>query len=132
MNSKGFTLIELMIVIAIIGILAAVAYPGYQEYVRKTRRAEVAVVLMGVAQAAERNYSRTGDYVDGAVYQTLSPAGGDAAFTIDLADGEAADGGYLVTASAAVGGLMAGDTCATMTINALGVRTPADDVCWRQ
>ncbi len=131
MKTKGFTLIELMVAIAIIGILAAIAYPSYTEHVRSTRRAEVSAVLLEAAQVVERRYSQTGAYT-GAQIPARSPQSGDAAYNLVFANGAAGDGGYLITATAVSGGRMAGDDCATMSINALGVKTPVDEKCWRQ
>ncbi|NYZ66145.1 prepilin-type N-terminal cleavage/methylation domain-containing protein [Endozoicomonas sp. SM1973] len=53
----GFSLIELLIVIAIVGILAAVGYPSYQEYVMRSRRADAQSALMQMANAMERRYT---------------------------------------------------------------------------
>lgn len=62
---RGITLIELMIVVVVVGILAAIAYPSYQNQVRKTKRADGKAQLMETAQALERCYTRFGRYNDG-------------------------------------------------------------------
>jgi type IV pilus assembly protein PilE len=59
----GFTLIELMIVVAVIGILARIAYPSYQDYVRRAARAEARAAMLHMAQLQERNFSDRGAYV---------------------------------------------------------------------
>lgn len=62
-TSRGFTLIELMVVAAIIAIIAAVGYPSYLSHVRKTARAEAKVRLLQVAQLQERNFTEKNTYV---------------------------------------------------------------------
>src|SRR5690554_2337838 len=64
-RSSGFTLIELMIVVAIVGILAAIAYPSYQRYVQDSRRSDARANLLQLAQFMERYYTANGRYVDG-------------------------------------------------------------------
>ena len=61
--AHGFTLIELMITVAIVAILGAVAYPSYQESVRKSRRAEARVALMDVLQQQERYMTQYNSYL---------------------------------------------------------------------
>ncbi|MBW0149435.1 type IV pilin protein [Marinobacter arenosus] len=65
-KTKGFTLIELMIVVAIIGIIAAIAYPSYLEQVKSTRRGDAQGALMSFASAMERYYTQNGDYLGAA------------------------------------------------------------------
>jgi len=97
---KGFTLIELMIVIAVVAILAAVAYPSYFETVKKSRRSDAQGVLMGLAGAMERHYTNNSTYVGAGdsgdtatgvptIYAVKSPLDGSAVYynlTIEAAD----------------------------------------------
>ena len=61
-KNKGFTLIELMVAIAIVGILAAIAYPSYVDSVRKARRADAQAALTEVAQKLEAYYAKNATY----------------------------------------------------------------------
>ena len=66
-RQHAFTLIELMIAVAIIGILAAIAIPSYQDSVKKSRRADAQGALMSLANAMERHFTESNTYCDAAV-----------------------------------------------------------------
>lgn len=61
-TTAGFTLLEMMITVAIIGIIAAIAFPSYQNYVRKARRADAITLMLENAQFMERFYTENGRY----------------------------------------------------------------------
>jgi type IV pilus assembly protein PilE len=84
---RGFTLIELMIVVAIVAILARISYPVYMQYVVKANRSDAESQLMQLAQAMERDYAINDKYnVSMTVPTNLaqSPAVGTAIYTIAI------------------------------------------------
>jgi len=135
---NGFTLVEVMIVIAIIGILASVAYPSYQNYVMKSHRSDAQTGLSQLAQALERfygvryTYVGTGDSGGGATGAPISDVfshtstpfeGSNTYYNLTLT-ASATD--YTVTATPV--GNQASDPCNTLTLAKSGAKTPAD--CW--
>lgn len=63
LTQRGFTLIEMMIVVAVVGLLATIAYPSYQDYVLKGRRAEARTALLELMQQQERYMTQRGTYL---------------------------------------------------------------------
>jgi type IV pilus assembly protein PilE len=124
-KTEGFTLIELMIVVAIVGILAAIAYPSYTEYVRRTHRTEIAGILMEQSQVLERYFTKTGTYVAAPV------AGSNAWYTVAVAP-TATD--FILTATPIPGSMMNGDKCGNFQITNTGARTNSTGLsnkdCW--
>lgn len=116
---RGMTLIELLIVVIIIGILASVAYPSYQEQVRSTRRADGKAVLLQTAQALERCYTRFASYTNagcGVAFPITSP---DEYYVVTSVALNAA----AFTLAAAPQGAQVDDTkCGTLRLTSTGVQ----------
>ena len=118
---RGFTLIELMVVLAVAAILASVAYPAYQGQVAKGRRADAKQAMVELAQRLERFYTERGTYAGaslgaGGVYPAISLGG---YYTLAITSQTADD----FTITAAPRGTQAGDACGTYGYNQLGDRT---------
>ncbi len=113
MKNSGFTLIEVMVVVAIIGVIAAVAYPRYQDYISTTYRAQAAADLKRCALALERFYSNGFTYVGGDSQCTLwSPSDGaiaQAQYTLTLPALTANT--YIIQATPTSGACVADDPC---------------------
>lgn len=116
---RGFTLIELMIAVAVIAILAAIALPSYQEHVRKARRAQAKADLVEYAQLAERFHTVNNSYVNFALPANQSPREGGTAFYSLAASGQT-QSAFKFTATPQ--GAQASDKCGTLTINQAGVK----------
>ncbi len=122
-TAKGFTLIELMIAVAIIGILAAIAYPSYNEYVRKAHRAEIAGILSEQAQNLERFYSKNG------VYSAAPITGTNDYYTV----GSTLNAQDFTLTGTPKAGIMSNDKCGTFSITNTGARgntVGATKDCW--
>lgn len=132
-DQLGFTLMELMIVVAIVGILAAIALPSYQSHVLRTRRVTAAACLSEFAQQMERQYSTTMSY-DVTLPTASCTADLSGFYTFAYATSQPTPSTYTIEAIPA--GAQTGDTqCATLSITHLGVKaedgTGTTAECWR-
>ena len=133
-RNRGFTLVEIMVVVAIVGILFAIAYPSYQNYIVRSKRADAMGALLNAAQAMERYKVNNYDYDVGTtistVYATQVPVeGGTAYYTLSITSTTTT---YTITATPT--GSMAGLDGA-LTLSNTGVRQWTDSGgnthnCW--
>ncbi|MDT7836349.1 type IV pilin protein [Aquabacterium sp. OR-4] len=142
---RGFTLIEMLITLAVVAILATVAWPTYQNAVRKGRRADAMAAIAQVMQAQERWRSERTSYKTdmSGLLPNNRTVSADGHYAISLADGSVTATGYTVLATVQSGSPQASDSvCATMrvvvaggsitygSLNASNVANAAPDPCW--
>ncbi len=150
-KSQGFTLIELMIVVAIIGILAAVAMPAYTSYIARGERANARAQLLQVAQFMQRFYAANDSYLadraSTAVIDVVpanlkqAPADGTALYTLTIPSGTLSASSFTLKMNPVSGLKMASDECGSFTLTSTGVRgvevsgtagsTTLRDKCWK-
>lgn len=151
---SGFTLIELMIAVAIVGILAAIALPSYKDSVRKSRRADAKAALLGLANAMERHFTETNSYCDAAntdgtvvancgdddiedsdiPLATIYSAPPETAANYTLTISAVSASTYTVQAAPVAGTDQANDRCLNLTLTNTGVKGNSADLaqaeCW--
>jgi type IV pilus assembly protein PilE len=131
---RGMTLIELVVVMAIVGVLASIAIPSYRQYLLRSHRAEAKSALLNLAAAQEKFYLQANTYAGAALLDDAPPAGlGLPATTVNghftVAITAADDESFSATATAA-GGQAQDSHCATFTINQAGTRSATSADCW--
>ncbi len=108
-KTKGMSLIELMIAIAIVAVIASIAFPAYQGQMTKTRRSDGQVKLMEIMNAQERFFTNYGSYT--ASITAADPVG------LGYADASSDEGFYIISAAACGGGIA---QCVVLTATAQG------------
>ena len=142
MNTKqrGFTLTELLITVAIVGILAAITYPSYIDHINKSKRAEAKAALASLANAMETWRMQNSSYLGAAgtqatptntgspwVFSAVIPvSGGTKTYDLTISAMDATGTSYTLSATPITG---SSDICGTLTLTNTGTKTPATN-CW--
>ena len=126
-SSKGFTLIELMIVVAIVAILTAIALPSYREYVARGQRAQARAGLLQAAQWLERAATATGTYPTTLPAALASaPSDGPAVYAISLDAATSSATAFTLNATRVDPGPQAADRCGDFALTNTGARSVAN------
>ena len=133
-KARGFTLIELMIVVVVVAILAAIAIPSYRQYVLRTNRTEAKRTLLNVAAAQEKFYLQNNSYAGSSALTMTPPAGlgiqgttEHGHYTVAI---NGADAATFSATAIAQGGQAQDSRCASFTINQAGAKTATNADCW--
>ncbi|MBI1904768.1 MAG: type IV pilin protein [Rhodocyclales bacterium] len=124
-NKRGFTLIEVMIVVAIVSILVGIAYPSYVEHIQRSRRSECTTVMVSVANMLERRYSTTAPatYVAAPPIPaalTACPSQGGGGVYYNIAPTVLTATTFTIQATPTIS--QAGDKCGSLTLTHAGVK----------
>jgi type IV pilus assembly protein PilE len=138
-HARGFTLIEILIVVAILGILTSIALPAYQNSVLRSGRAEAKGELMTVASDQERFFASSNTYSTDATPLITTDATKrtteNGLYTITVAAGATGSIATSFVATATAVGDQTADACVTLTISSIGVRGATGDTadkCWQR
>jgi len=128
-RQRGFTLIEIVTVMAIVGILAAIAIPSYNKTMMKGRRSDAKVTLMKISQQLERCFTEHNSYTAASGCTNYNNTTSDEGYyTITTAQNATT---YALTAKPKIGSAQAGDTdCAQFTLNQMGTKGATNSICW--
>jgi type IV pilus assembly protein PilE len=138
-RSYGFTLIELVVAVAIVAMLSMIALPSFMDSVRKSRRIDAQTALTAASYDLERFFGANGTYTTdtselGLLVDDDVAYSDDRSYVMTVAAGGTGIGSsYVVTATAASGTMQADDTgCTVLTVSSLGQRTPDPTTshCW--
>lgn len=125
-QQNGFTLIELMITVAIVAILAAIAYPSYQSQIRKSKRAAAEAYLMEAAAKEHQFMVDVRSYTATLSDLPAVPSDISGAYTFTVSTPSATS--FLLTGTPI--GNQTADSCGTLTIDQAGSKNPTTSGCW--
>lgn len=130
MRGRGFTLVELMVVLVVVGILSAIAIPSYTRYILRSHRTSAQAVLVETAQFMERFYTTNDTYEGAALLTAVVPrnaSGAEVRYNVSFVEDPDADSFVLQAVPA---NAQADDACGTLTLSGTGTQGAGAGGCW--